>query len=123
MAKALQNVENLATAVLTQKFAGEPPTEVKTERLAMAVQRADPSATGKIGAATGGGDFMVPNVGSLFGMEGNDTSGIPPVDTKVLFYSKYMFKKVTYHKTDNPNFSAQRKYTFIFLSALLILLS
>ena len=81
--KAMQNVENLASAVLTQKFAGEPPTEVKTERLSMAVQRADPSSSGKIGASTGGGDFMMPNVGSLFGMVGNDTSGIPPVDTKV----------------------------------------
>ena len=83
MTKAMENVENLASAVLTQKFAGEPPTEVKTERLSMAVQRADPSSSGKIGASTGGGNFMMPNVGSLFGIEGNDTTGIPPVDTKV----------------------------------------
>ena len=83
MTKAMQNLDNLAGAVMTQKFAGEPPTEVKTERLSMAVQRADPSSSGKVGGSTGGGDFMMPGVGSLFGMEGNDTSGIPPVDTKV----------------------------------------
>ena len=93
----MENVENLASAVLTQKFAGEPATEVKTGRLSMAVQRADPSSSGKIGASTGGGDFMMPNVGSLFGIEGNDTSGIPPVDTKVLtpvlYYMIYIRRK------------------------------
>lgn len=81
--KAMENVENLASAVLTQKFAGEPATEVKTERLSMAVQRADPSGSGKIGAKTGGGDFMMPDVAALFGIDGNNTKKLPPVDTKV----------------------------------------
>ena len=81
--KALENVENLATAVLNQKFAGEPPTEVKTERLSMAVERTNPSSFGKKPATTGGGGFLMPDAGSLFGIEGNDTSGMPPVDTKV----------------------------------------
>lgn len=81
--KALANVENLASAVLNQKFPGELPTEVKTERLSMAVERAHPSSFGKKPATTGGGGFLMPDAGTLFGLEGNDTSGLPPVDTKV----------------------------------------
>lgn len=85
MNKALQNLENLAFAVLNQKFPGEPATEVVTDRLSMAVERTNPSSFGKKPSTTGGGSFMMPDAGVLFGVDGNDTSGLSAVDTKVRY--------------------------------------
>ena len=76
----MENIENLTQALLNQKFAGEPATKVKTERLSLAVQRKDSATTADNFTSTlAGGSFMMSSLGSLFEKDGN----ISIIDIKV----------------------------------------